>query len=184
MGIPGKVRSTVLICDDDQSFRALVKATLEREFDVVEAGDGDEALRLARAAAPDLFVLDLKMPGRTGLEVMAELRADPVLAAKPVIMLTGHVEISSYEVAVDRGVSEYLPKPVSPWVLLSTAQALLSGNPREVDARGECGPGEGVDDEIRYLAGRALPRREATLVKHDPAGIDPALERARGEPVK
>jgi hypothetical protein len=72
----------VLICDNEEPLRALVRATIEPDgYVIVEARNGDEALQVARATRPDLIVLDMMMPGRTGLEVLAELRGDEALAS-------------------------------------------------------------------------------------------------------
>ena len=68
-------RHTVLVCDNEAVMRALVRATLEPVYEVIEAGGGDEALALLEQGGTDLLLLDMMMPGRTGLEVVAELRA-------------------------------------------------------------------------------------------------------------
>ncbi len=67
----------VLVCDDEDVLRALVRATLTGSgYSLVEAADGDESLRLARELRPDLIVLDMMMPGRSGLEILAEIRQE------------------------------------------------------------------------------------------------------------
>ncbi len=91
---------TVLVCDDEAVLRALVRATLEGDgYAIVEARDGNEALERAREARPDVILLDLMMPGRTGLDTLAELRADAELAEVPVVMLTARAQVADREAA-------------------------------------------------------------------------------------
>lgn len=110
-----RMRHTILVGDDEAVLRALVRATLSSAgYDVLEAADGDEALELARSARPDLIVLDLMMPRRSGLEVLRELRADPELAATPVVMLTARTRAADREAAAEAGADRFLAKPFSP----------------------------------------------------------------------
>jgi two-component system, OmpR family, phosphate regulon response regulator PhoB len=118
--------TTVLLCDDEEVLRQLVRATLGNgEYSIVEAADGDESLELARETHPNLIVLDMMMPGRSGLEVLRELRADPEISATPVIMLTARARESDREEAVAAGADRYLAKPFSPLELLSVVEDLL-----------------------------------------------------------
>ena len=118
--------NTILICDDDESLRVLVRATLEDTgCAIVEARDGNQALELARSVKPDLVVLDMMMPGRTGLEVLVELRADPELADTAVVMLTASAQRADEIAAREAGVDRFLPKPFSPAELAETVDELL-----------------------------------------------------------
>ena len=118
--------TTVLLCDDEDILRQLVRATLGNgEYSIVEAADGDESLELARQTRPDLIVLDMMMPGRSGLEVLRELRADPEISATPVIMLTARARESDRDEATAAGADRYLAKPFSPLELLSVVEDLL-----------------------------------------------------------
>jgi CheY-like chemotaxis protein len=118
---------TILICDDEDVLRELVRASLsERPFVVVEAGSGDEALSLARRHRPDLVVMDMMMPGRSGLEVVADLRADPDLAATPVILLTARAQADDRAAAVAAGADRFVAKPFSPQALLAAVDELLA----------------------------------------------------------
>ena len=103
----------VMLVDDDETIRSLVRLTLPTgEFEVVEAGDGWEALDLLDGEAPQLVVLDWKMPERSGEEVLAESkRRYPDL---PVIVLTAEHEARHRMVAHDLGADEFLTKPFSP----------------------------------------------------------------------
>jgi CheY-like chemotaxis protein len=116
----------VLVCDNEEPLRALVRGALELgDYEIVEAHDGDESVELARSCDPDLIVLDMMMPGRTGLEVLAELRAEDRFAKTPVIMLTARAQAQDRRAAVEAGVSCFLPKPFSPLELASTVEELL-----------------------------------------------------------
>jgi two-component system, OmpR family, phosphate regulon response regulator PhoB len=118
--------SKVLVCDDEQVLRALVRATLDGTgHEVVEARDGDEALVQARLHAPDLILLDMMMPGRSGIDVLAELRRDTVLCRTPVVMLSARTQLSDREAAVEAGVDRYMPKPFSPLELAEVVEQLL-----------------------------------------------------------
>jgi two-component system phosphate regulon response regulator PhoB len=88
----------VLVCDDEPVLRMLVRATLDQgNYTVVEACDGDEALARTREDRPDLILLDMMMPDRSGSDVLRELRSNPVTAQTPVIMLTARAEGSDRE---------------------------------------------------------------------------------------
>lgn len=119
--------ATVLVCDDEEVMRALVCAILADErYETVEARDGDESLEIARSVRPDLVVLDMMMPGRSGLEVLGELRADPELAETAVVMLTARTQAADRAAVAEAGADRYLPKPFSPAELLSLVEELLA----------------------------------------------------------
>ena len=122
---PG-ARPTVLVCDDEPVLRMLVRATLDHgDYTVVEACDGDEALELTRAEHPDLILLDMMMPGRSGSDVLRELRADPATAETPVIMLTARAQASDREAMNLAGANHYLTKPFSPVGLAALVEEVL-----------------------------------------------------------
>jgi CheY-like chemotaxis protein len=119
----------VLVCDNEEALRALVRGALELgDYEIVEAHDGDQSVELARSCDPDLIVLDMMMPGRTGLEVLAELRAEDRFAETPVIMLTARAQAQDRLAAAEAGVSRFLPKPFSPLELASVVEELLDGH--------------------------------------------------------
>jgi two-component system, response regulator RegA len=107
---PGSSARTVLVVDDDERFRMrLVRAFHERGFEARGAPDFDEALRLAREETPEYAVADLRMPGRSGLELVRELRAlDPTTR---IVVLTGYGSIATAVEAVRLGAVHYLTKP-------------------------------------------------------------------------
>lgn len=117
--------ATLLVCDDEDVLRELIRATLYDRYTLVEASDGDEALRLARDRRPDLILLDMMMPGRSGVDVLDELRSDPELAQVPVIMLTARTQAADRETAEQAGAERFLAKPFSPADLVMLVDDVL-----------------------------------------------------------
>ena len=107
-----RVAATVLICDDSLVLRELVRAVLEPgEYEIVEAEDGHQSLELARSRRPDLVLLDVMMPGQSGLGVLRQIRSDPAIAHLPVVMLSARAQAADREAALEAGADEYLVKP-------------------------------------------------------------------------
>jgi DNA-binding response OmpR family regulator len=107
----------VLIADDDPDVLRLLTTTLRPEgLRLLTAGDGEEALRLARAERPALILLDWQMPGRDGLEVTRALRedADPALREVPVVLITAQTGAENTAAGFAAGVTDYLAKPFTP----------------------------------------------------------------------
>ena len=116
----------VLVADDDDDIRQLVTFRLERAgYTVVEAADGEEALRVCSEARPDLAVLDVMMPKFTGYDVTRRIREDEALSAMPVILLTARVQDGDVAQGFDAGADDYLKKPFSPQELRARVQAIL-----------------------------------------------------------
>ncbi|HEY2236481.1 MAG TPA: response regulator [Candidatus Angelobacter sp.] len=116
----------ILIADDKATSRELLRTVLERQgYEVMEAADGEEALQKALAEFPDLILLDLQMPRRTGYEVLGELRKDARHAALPIIALTASAMQGDRERALAAGFTGYLAKPVALVQLREEVQRLL-----------------------------------------------------------
>ena len=120
---PDPRETTILVGDDDPSLRELIRAVLGPAYQFVEAADGREVLAVARDVHPDLIVLDVMLPGLSGIEVLDELRADPELQATPVVVITAwsHAEVDVWEAGADRFVS----KPFDPDDLSRAVEELL-----------------------------------------------------------
>ena len=117
----------ILLVDDDPALRTLLRTTFEvADVDVVEAHSADAARRRIRAARPDVIVLDVNMPGTTGLELCAELKADPRTSDIPIILLTGSTGGTS-AAAKRVGADAFVRKPFSPLELLAVAERLAGG---------------------------------------------------------
>jgi two-component system response regulator MtrA len=116
----------ILVADDDVDIRELVEFKLSTMgHDIVAVGDGAAAVEACRAQKPDLAVLDVMMPGVSGLDAIKEIRADPSLADLPVILLTARAQESDVETGFDSGADDYITKPFSPRELASRVEALL-----------------------------------------------------------
>ena len=117
---------TVLIADDESSIRLLVHATIESDdYSVVEAADGAQAWALTQQLKPALVLLDVQMPGRSGLEVLRSIKADPDLTATRVILLTSKAQERDIEIGLIAGADFYLTKPFSPLDLLTRVEEAL-----------------------------------------------------------
>lgn len=116
---------TVLVADDQPPILELVRYTLEDEqVRVVEAADGTAALDAARAACPDIILLDVHMPGLSGLEVCRRLRQDPRLGRVRIVMLTAAAQQADRVQGYAAGADDYLAKPFSPLALLALVRTL------------------------------------------------------------
>jgi CheY-like chemotaxis protein len=116
----------LLIADDHEQVRNLVRATVAAEaYEVLEAADGDQAWDLLQRCRPDVALLDIEMPGRTGLELTAAIRADPALAGTCVVLVTGRVEPADRAAGYAAGADHYISKPFSPLALAWTIKECL-----------------------------------------------------------
>ncbi|GAB1254485.1 response regulator [Desulfovibrio falkowii] len=116
----------ILIVEDEADIRELLRFNLEREgFSVLEAADGNEALRLARQHLPDLMLLDVMMPGPDGFEVCRLLGAQAETAHIPVLMLTARGEEVDRVVGLSLGADDYVVKPFSVRELMLRIRAVL-----------------------------------------------------------
>jgi len=119
----GPVRGPVLVVDDEQKIRDLLRAYLEREgFSVLTSGSGADALEQVRRAAPAIVVLDLGLPDIPGESVLRELRAD---AATPVLVLTARASEEDRLAGLGLGADDYVTKPFSPREVVLRVQAIL-----------------------------------------------------------
>ncbi len=111
-------RTVALIVDDDAMMRLLIRQTLERTgFVCHEAATGEQALAFLSATAVDIVLLDVLMPGMDGYAVCQRLRAEPLTATVPVLMLTGLDDSESIDRAYEVGATDFISKPI-PWGVL------------------------------------------------------------------
>ena len=121
------VAKTVLVVDDEQDILDLVRFRLEHDgYRVLTASDGQSGLTLAQAERPDLCILDVMMPKLSGLEVLANLRADPSTADTRVILLTARGQDADVDRGFELGAHDYVTKPFSPKELRRRVNAQLS----------------------------------------------------------
>ena len=116
----------ILVIEDENDIRQLLRFNLEREgFAVLEAADGLGGLHMATSELPDLVVLDLMLPGMDGCDVCRRLKAQPVTAAIPVLMLTARGEEVDRIVGLTLGADDYVVKPFSVRELVLRIRAIL-----------------------------------------------------------
>jgi CheY-like chemotaxis protein len=119
-------RTRVLIAEDDESLRALMRLTIDiGGLDIAEAADGTAALEAARASPPDVVLLDWMMPGLSGLDLCRALRSDPSTAGATIVMVTARVLPADRDAALRAGADHYVGKPFSPVALLETVRHAL-----------------------------------------------------------
>ena len=115
----------VLIADDEPDILEILKYNLSNEgYEVFTAKDGDEALEKARRNQPDLIVLDVMMPKKTGVEVCQLLRAQSAFKDTLIIFLTAVNDEGTQIKGLETGADDYISKPISPKVFLSRVNAL------------------------------------------------------------
>ncbi|MFQ6101850.1 MAG: response regulator [Anaerolineae bacterium] len=125
-------KRTVLIVDDEAPLAQALAETLDIEgLQTVVAYNGEEALKLASTLKPDLILLDVMMPGKSGIEVCATLKTDPATASIPVILVTAKAEQIDRAVGIAAGADAYLTKPFSPTELIALVNEAIAGHPIE-----------------------------------------------------
>ncbi len=116
----------ILAADDDDDILELVCLTLEQVgHTMLRASNGDEALTLARKQKPDVCVLDVVMPGKTGIEVVEALRASEDTEAIPILLLTATVNEKDLIPGIEKDSDRYMRKPFSPRELQDRVAVLL-----------------------------------------------------------
>ncbi len=116
----------ILVVEDEAPIVTLLRYNLEREgFEVLEAGDGEEAMLLAMEKNPDLILLDWMLPLLSGVEVCRRLRRTPETKAIPVIMLTARGDEGDRIRGLNAGADDYITKPFSPSELIARIRAVL-----------------------------------------------------------
>ena len=132
--------NVILVVEDEESIRTLITLNLQAAgYTVEEAKDGTQALEKIKSVKPDLVLLDWMLPGLDGLDVLRSLKADPVFATLPVIMLTAKSEEHDIVLGLEMGATDYITKPFSNKVLIARIRAILR--------RGDAAPPE---ENIRY----------------------------------
>jgi two-component system response regulator MtrA len=115
----------VLICEDDPPLREFLRVALDGDFRFAETGDGLEAVELTRALRPDVVLLDVMLPGQSGLEALGAIRADEELKDTRVIVMTAFSDVRSSDVEA-AGADRFLSKPFDPLELVQAVEDLLA----------------------------------------------------------
>ncbi len=118
--------ASILAVDDSTSMRQMVSFTLKGAgYDVVEAGDGNEALSIAQGNSVDLVVTDVNMPSMDGITLIKELRALPDYEFTPILMLTTESNVAKKQEGKDAGATGWIVKPFDPDQLILTVKTVL-----------------------------------------------------------
>ncbi len=164
---------TVLIVEDDPDIVRLLTHYLEKEaYQVRSALTGGEGLGAAREKLPEIMILDVMLPGMDGYEVCKRLRADPITATIPILMLTAKGDEAEKIVGLEIGADDYVTKPFSPKEVLARVKALLRrSTPSPEAAPGRLTHGNLVVDTVRHevtVGDRklALTAKEFGLLKY------------------
>jgi CheY-like chemotaxis protein len=117
--------ATILICEDEPSLRELMRVSLAGDYTFAEAGDVAEAIELVESVRPDLVLLDVMMPGGSGLTVLEHVRNAPELKETPVVVVSAFAADRDHLAAFEAGASGFLKKPFDPDELESLVADLL-----------------------------------------------------------
>jgi diguanylate cyclase (GGDEF)-like protein len=125
----------ILVVDDDPDIRDILKLTLSEEnYEVIEAKDGEEALRLIQLKSPNLVLLDYKIPKMDGREVCRRVKKDILLRHLPIIMVTAKGDINDKVGGIDAGADDYVVKPFEPKELLARIRMVIRRTERDLEA--------------------------------------------------
>jgi DNA-binding response OmpR family regulator len=118
---------TVLVIDDDPVILELLRVNFEIEgFDVICATDGEEGFKRAQADRPDAVISDIMMPRRDGLQLLTDLKRDPLTEDLPVILLSAKAQRAEVQQGLDMGADDYITKPFDPLELIDRLNAVMT----------------------------------------------------------
>lgn len=144
--------ATILFVEDEKDLLELVKFNLERRgYQVLTCSDGETAIESAQRHAPDLIILDLLLPKKSGREVAAALKADPTTRPIPIIMLTALSSDMDVLMGFQIGADDYVPKPFSIEVLLARVAAVLRRRAPAASEKSVLRAGPITIDRARYV---------------------------------
>lgn len=116
----------ILVVDDEPNIvRSLTFVLDKGGYDVSIAGDGVEAMSMIRESKPNILILDVMMPNKSGYDVCSEIKSDPELRDIHVVMLTAKGQVGDREAVLSQGADEYISKPFSPIDILARVKELL-----------------------------------------------------------
>lgn len=117
----------MLVVDDEENVRLLLRSMLSNKYIVLEAKDGEVAIDIARSQRPDIILMDIMMPNIDGYTACHTIKQDPATRTIPVVMLTAVGQELNKKLANEMGTSGYVTKPFSPRDLLDTIDRFLTG---------------------------------------------------------
>jgi two-component system, OmpR family, alkaline phosphatase synthesis response regulator PhoP len=156
----------ILVADDEPDILEIISYNLRKEgYEVFTASDGNEALDKARLHHPDLIILDIMMPKKTGVEVCQILRTQPEFSQTLIIFLTAVSDEAVQIKGLESGADDYVTKPVSPKVLISRVNAIFRRIKQEPVENKRIRIGNFSIDPASYLV--TIDNREVTLAKKE-----------------
>jgi two-component system alkaline phosphatase synthesis response regulator PhoP len=156
----------ILVADDEPDILEIISYNLRKEgYEVFTASDGNEALEKARLHHPDLIILDIMMPKKTGVEVCQILRTQPEFSQTLIIFLTALSDEAVQIKGLESGADDYVTKPVSPKVLISRVNAIFRRIKQEPSENKRIRIGNFSIDPASYLV--IIDDREVTLAKKE-----------------
>ena len=165
-----KPTQKVLVVDDEEPILELLKYNLEKQgYDVRTAGEGQEAVDIAKKFHPDLVLLDIMMPKMDGVEACRQIRAIPELINTFIVFLTARAEEYSEIAAFDGGADDYILKPIKPRALMSRISAIFRRDSKKKNTTSQIKIGDLIVDRTSYtvkINGRevSLPKKEFELL--------------------
>ncbi len=156
----------ILIADDEPDILEIVSYNLGKEgYEIYTAKDGNEAIERAKQLHPDLIILDIMMPKKTGVEVCQILRSQPVFQDTLIIFLTALSDEASQIKGLETGADDYVNKPISPKVLVSRVNALFRRVNNKEDTGKNIVVGNIDIDPVKYLV--TIDNKEVILAKKE-----------------
>jgi DNA-binding response OmpR family regulator len=117
---------SIMLVDDDEDLRSLMSIILKKAgYEVYLAANGEEALELVNTTVPDIFIVDVMMPGISGYEVCAQLRASPKTAKSYIFILSARTDLESVNEGMQAGADRYLVKPMQSELIISYIKGAL-----------------------------------------------------------
>jgi two-component system alkaline phosphatase synthesis response regulator PhoP len=158
-------RTKILFADDEPDILDIIGYNLEKEgYEVIPAKDGQQALDLSKIHRPDLIILDVMMPYKTGIEVCNLLRQLPDFRLTPIVMLTALNDETSHIKGLDSGADDYISKPISTKILISRINALLRRTQKDGEQK-VTKIGDMTIDQTRFMV--SIADKEINLAKKE-----------------
>lgn len=175
-------QATILTVEDDAAIRrGIVDALAYAGFEVLQAADGDDGAEMALRRSYDLLLLDLVLPGKSGLDILQQVRSQR--PTQPVIILTARGEENDRVEGLRRGADDYVVKPFSVKELLARVEAVLRRSPQRPSDVAEVAVPAGIADlarrEVRFTDGQRaeLSEREVELLRYLATNAGRAIDR-------
>jgi len=164
-------RPKVLVVDDEPDMRRYLVSTLTEEYSVLQAADGESGLTTALEFRPELAVLDLMLPGISGLDLCKKLRAEPKLAGLKILMLTARIDEHSKIEALEQGVDDFLTKPFSTIEVKTRIKNLLAAAQLEDTLRGSNRELSDTLDKLKDAEGQLVQSEKMSAIGSLAAGL-------------